>query len=135
MLAHLESLANGGNPLVIACDPNGRSWMKHTLDVRDIAHGFEQLLGSQAAIGNTYQLGAPGPFTWREVVPAIARATGEQIVETRMDHMVPTYYEFDLSAAHRDFGYAPTHDWKSTLEEAIRFTTEGSDTIIPTVAS
>ncbi len=135
MLEHLESLANGENPLVIACDPNGRSWMKHTLDVRDIAHGFERLLGSKPAIGNTYQLGAPGPFTWREVVPAIARATGEQIIETRMDHMVPTFYEFDLSAARRDFGYAPTHDWKSTLDEAIRFTTDGSDAIIPTVAS
>ena len=135
MLEYLETLANGDNPLVIACDPTGRSWMKHTLDVRDIAHAFERLVGSESTIGNTYQLGAPGPFTWHEVVPAIARATGERVVEAQMDHIMPTFYEFDLSAAHRDFGYAPTHDWKSTLDEAIRFTTDGSDTIIPTVTS
>ena len=118
--------------LVVALDANGRSWMKHTLDVRDISDAFEQLLGNECVIGNTYQLGAPSPFSWAEVVPAIAGATGERVVEVRLAGIVPTFYEFDLSAARRDFGYTPSHGWESTLAEAIRYTTTGRTDIVPT---
>ena len=129
---HLLRHAGDDDPLVVALDANGRSWMKHTLDVRDISHAFEHLVGNDRVVGETYQLGAPAPFSWNKVVPAIAGSTGERVVEVRLAGVVPTFYEFDLAAARRDFGYTPSHGWESTLAEAIRYTTTGSTDIVPT---
>ena len=131
-LANLQALDDGEDPLVIALDANGRSWKKHTLDVRDIVQAFERVLGVEPAFGGVYQLGGPEPFTWREAVPVVAEVLDRRVVEARMAGMPPTFYEFDLSAARRDFGFEPRHHWRSTLEEAIRYRNAGSDAIIPT---
>ena len=131
-LARLEDLDAGDDPLVIALDANGRTWKKHTLDVRDIVHAFERVLGVEQAFGGVYQLGGPEPFTWREAVPLVAEALDRRVVTARLAGTPPTFYEFDLSAARRDFRFEPQHHWRSTLEEAIRYRDAGSDAIIPT---
>ncbi len=131
-LAALKALDAGDDPLVIALDANGRTWKKHTLDVRDIVQAFERVLGVHRAFGGVYQLGGPEPFTWRDAVPVVAEALDRRVVEARMTGMPPTFYEFDLAAAHRDFGFQPRHHWRSTLEEATRYRDGGSDSIIPT---
>ena len=128
----LRALDAGDDPLVIALDANGRTWKKHTLDVRDIVQAFERVLGVEQAFGGVYQLGGPEPFTWRDAVPVVAEALDRRVVEARMAGMPPTFYEFDLSAAHRDFGFQPRHHWRSTLAESIRYREAGSDAIIPT---
>lgn len=131
-LATLESLDDGTDPLVIALDANGRTWKKHTLDVRDIVQAFERVLGVERAFGGVYQLGGPEPFTWREAVPVVAEALDRRVVEARMAGMPPTYYEFDLSAARRDFGFEPQFHWRSTLAEAVRYARSGDSDIVPT---
>lgn len=131
-LATLKALDAGDDPLVIALDANGRTWKKHTLDVRDIVQAFERVLGVEQALGGVYQLGGPEPFTWRDAVPVVAEALDRRVVEARMAGMPPTFYEFDLGAAHRDFGFQPRHHWRSTLAESIRYREAGSDAIIPT---
>ena len=134
-LATLEALDDGDDPFVIALDANGRTWKKHTLDVRDIVQAFDRVLGVEQTFGGVYQLGGPEPFTWREAVPVVAEAVGGRVVEARMAGMPPTFYEFDLAAARRDFGYSPEHHWRSTLAEALSYTNAGSDAIIPTAVS
>lgn len=134
-LAGLEALDQGDAPLVIALDANGRTWKKHTLDVRDIVQAFERVLGVTQTFGGVYQLGGPEPFTWSEAVPLVAEALDRRVVKARIDGMPPTFYEFDLLAARRDFGFDPQFHWKDTLAEAIRYTGAGSNTIIPTAIS
>ena len=131
-LARLEALDAGDDPLVIALDANGRTWKKHTLDVRDIVQACERVLGVEQAFGGVYQLGGPEPFTWREAVPLVAEALDRRVVTARLVGTPPTFYEFDLSAARRDFRFEPQYHWRSTLEEAIRYRDAGSDAIIPT---
>lgn len=131
-LATLEVLDDGNDPLVIALDANGRTWKKHTLDVRDIVQAFERVLGVERTFGGVYQLGGPEPFTWREAVPVVAEALDRRVVEARMAGIPPTHYEFDLAAARRDFGFEPQHHWRHTLAEAVRYRDAGSDAIIPT---
>ena len=135
MLATLEALDDGQDPLVIALDANGRTWKKHTLDVRDIVQAFERVLGVEQAFGGVYQLGGPEAFTWREAVPVVAEALDRRVVEARMAGMPPTFYEFDLSAARRDFGFQPRFHWRSTLAEAVRYVRSGDSTIVPTTVS
>ena len=131
-LATLESLDDGTDPLVIALDANGRTWKKHTLDVRDIVQAFERVLGVEQAFGGVYQLGGPEAFTWREAVPVVADVLDRRVVKARMAGMPPTFYEFDLSAARRDFGFDPQFHWRSTLAEAVRYARSGDSDIIPT---
>ena len=131
-LATLKSLDTGDDPLVIALDANGRTWKKHTLDVRDIVQACERVLGVEQAFGGVYQLGGPEPFTWREAVPLVAEALDRRVVTARLAGTPPTFYEFDLSATRRDFRFEPQYHWRSTLEEAIRYRDAGSDAIIPT---
>ena len=134
-LATLEAFDEGDDPLVIALDANGRTWKKHTLDVRDIVQAFERVLGVEQAFGGVYQLGGPEAFTWREAVPAVAEALGHRVLEARMAGMPPTFYEFDLVAARRDFGFQPKFHWRSTLAEAVRFVRSGRGEIVPTEVS
>ena len=54
-----STLDRGDDPLVIALDANGRTWKKHTLDVRDIVQAFERVLGVEQTLGGVYQLGGP----------------------------------------------------------------------------
>ena len=44
----------------------------------------------------------------------------------------PTFYEYDMSAARRDFGYAPKVDIFRTIDDALRFEREGESELIPT---
>jgi len=130
--APLETPHDGTDPLVIALDANGRTWKKHTLDVRDIVQAFERVLGVKQAFGGVYQLGGPEPFTWREAVPVVAETLDRRVVEARMVGMPPTFYEFDLSAARRDFGFQPRFHWRDTLAEAQRYVRSGRGEIVPT---
>ena len=134
-LATLESLDDGSDPLVIALDATGRSWKKHTLDVRDIVNAFERVLGVEQAFGGVYQLGGPEAFTWRDAVPLVAEALDRRVVEAHLAGMPPTYYEFDLAAARRDFGFQPQFHWRSTLAEAVRYVRSGESAIVPTTVA
>ena len=127
-----EDQSNGGGPrLIVARDINGRPWKKHQIEVRDIVHGYERAVCSPATFGNVYQLGSMEPFTWDVLVPYISEKTG--IPYSTFDlPMNPTFYEYDLSAAQRDFGYAPSLSVFEMVDEAIRYNEEGGGAIVPT---
>ncbi len=46
--------------------------------------------------------------------------------------MSPTYYEYDLTAARRDFGYSPTVGVCESIDEATHFVNRVSEAIVPT---
>jgi UDP-glucose 4-epimerase len=127
-----EQQSNDGGPrLIVARDINGRSWKKHQIEVRDIVHGYEQAVSNAATFGNVYQLGSKEPFTWDVLVPYISGKTG--IPYSTVDlPMNPTFYEYDLSAARTDFGYAPSLSVFEMVDEAIRYNEEGGGVIVPT---
>lgn len=126
-----DAKSNGGDRLIVARDVNGRPWKKHNIEVRDIVHAYEQAVGNANTYGNVYQLGANEPFTWDELIPYISDKTG--IPYSTVDlAMNPTYYEYDLSAARNDFGYAPSLSIFDMVDEAVRYNAEGGGGIIPT---
>lgn len=128
----LKAEDDGQERLIIACDRNGRPWKKHMIEVRDIVHAFDAALGAPATFGGTYQLAAPEPFTWDEAVPYLAERVGSPYSRVNLVGMNPTYYEYDLSASKRDFGYNPQVGFKEAVNEALRFRDGASDRIIPT---
>ncbi|MCZ6676599.1 MAG: NAD(P)-dependent oxidoreductase [Candidatus Poribacteria bacterium] len=131
----LQEFWTGEERLLIARDENGRSYKKHIADVRDIVLGFLSALGKPAAIGETFQLAAPKPFTWEETIPYLADKLGMDYVDVRLQDNTPTYYEFDLSKGARLIGYAPQFDIFKMIDSAIAFREGNATDVIPTQIS
>ena len=131
-LQALREEDDGRERLLVACDTSGRPWKKHMIEVRDIVHAFDSALEKEATYGGTYQLAAPEPFTWDDAVPYLAGKLDLPYSRVNLAGMSPTYYEYNLTAARRDFGYSPKVDVRESIDEAIRFKNRVSEAIVPT---
>lgn len=109
----------GNECLVIARTQEGVSYKKHIADVRDIVAGFECAIGREEAVGQVFQLAAPRPFVWSEVVPYLAERLGLPAVDVRMSGQAPTFYEFDMSKGARLIGFEPTVDVFEMIDSAL----------------
>ena len=127
----LKAEDDGGDRLLLACDGRGRPYKKHVVDVRDLVHAFDAAAGKEATFGRLYQLAAPEPFAWDEAVPHLASVLKLPYSRVNLDG-TPTFYEYDLAAARRDFGFAPRHAIKDTIDEAARYAAGATEDIIPT---
>lgn len=130
-LKEMQAAYAGGPHLIVACDRDGRPWKKHNLEVRDIVHAYDRALGNQNTFGKVYQIASREPFTWDAIVPYMAGKLGVPYSRFNIPTN-PTFYEFDLSPARDDFGYAPQNTIEDMVDEAIRFSQEGGGDIIPT---
>ncbi len=128
----LMSKAYDGDPhLIIASDKNGRPWKKHFVEVRDIIHAYENALNIPATFGKTYQLASREPFRWEVMIPYLAEQLNAPYTKVSLP-ITPTYYEYDLSAAKRDFSYDPPFSLFDVIDEAIAHRDTGEGEIIPT---
>ena len=119
--------------LLVACDRNGRPWRKHQIEVRDIMGAFRQIFKHQeATFGKTYQIGSARPWDLAKDIPYIAEKLGRKWCRLSMP-LAPTYYEYDMGAARRDFGYAPELDIHQVIDEALA-ARAGTSSLIPTTA-
>ena len=128
----LLGFGNAAERLLIARDENGRSYKKHIADVRDIVLGFLAALGKPAAIGETFQLAGPKPFTWEEAVPFLAQKLGVDYVDVQLADNTPTYYEFDLTKGAHLIDYRPQFDIFKMIDSAIEFRQGTASDVIPT---
>ena len=116
----LASLWQGAEQIVVLKDERGRPFKKHIADVRDIVHGCLCALGKERARGAVYQLAGPRPFTWDEAAYRLAELLNLPVVEASVQG-VPTHYEFDLSKAQREIGFAPRYDIVQMISDAMRY--------------
>jgi UDP-glucose 4-epimerase len=127
----LQQEDDGEPRLIVARDANGRPWKKHNIEVRDIVHAYQKAIGNPDTFGKVYQIGSRAPFMWDELIPYMSQKTGIPFSVIDLA-MTPNYYEFDLSAAHTDFGYDPQLSVFDMVDEAIRYGEQGRGGIIPT---
>ena len=117
--------------LIIAADRNGRAWKKHLVEVRDIVHAYESAVCNPNTFGNVYQIASSEPFRWEVMIPYIAEKLNAPYTKVSLP-ITPTYYEYDLSAAKRDFDYNPPLTLFDIIDEAIAYRNDESGAIIPT---
>jgi UDP-glucose 4-epimerase len=127
----LAPLWTGEERLVIMRDLNGRSWRKHIADVRDIVGGCLAALGKPAALGETFQLAGPAPFTWEEAIPYLAERLNIPYVDARSNG-VPTYYEYNLDKARRLIDFRPQFDIFRMIDDALAFAHGEEIGVLPT---
>ena len=116
----LAALWQGEERAVLLKDERGRPFKKHIADVRDIVHGCLCALGKDRALGETFQLAGPHPFTWDEVSYRLAEILKMPHVEAQVGG-TPTFYEFDLSKAERDIGFSPSCDIVKMIVDALNY--------------
>jgi UDP-glucose 4-epimerase len=128
----LEPLWSGEERLVLLKDERGRPFKKHIADVRDIVHGCACALGKPKAIGETFQLAGPEPFTWDQAIPYLSERLNISHIEA-VPNGPPTFYEFDLSKSRKSLGFSPQYDIFRMIDDALAFR-EGRDIgVLPTV--
>ena len=127
----LAELPNGEERLVILRDRYGRPHKKHIADVRDIVHGCVSALDKPGAIGETFQLAGPGPFTWDRIIPYLAERLEMSYVDVELE-AVPTFYEYDLSKPGEVFNFQPQFDITRMIDDALAYR-DGKDLgVLPT---
>lgn len=130
-LAMMAEVYEGEPHLVLAADRNGRPWKKHLVEVRDIVHAYEKVFTNAGTFGKTYQLASSEPFRWEVMIPYLAEKLNAPYTKVNLP-ITPTYYEYDLSAAKRDFNYDPPLSLFEVIDDAIAHRTSGTSDIIPT---
>ncbi|HCV23581.1 MAG TPA: hypothetical protein DGN59_08985 [Candidatus Latescibacteria bacterium] len=127
----LSSLWEGEERLVLLRDDEGRPFMKHVADVRDIVHGCHCALGKERSFGRIYQLAGPKPFTWDEAVYRLSELLQIPVVDAQPGGN-PTHYGFDLSRARDDLGFAPQYDIVRMIVDGLAFRRGEQISILPT---
>ena len=127
----LKSLEKKEDQLVIIRDEHGRSYKKHTADVRDIVSGLMTTLTKEATYGEIIQLAGPEPFTWDTAVPYLAERLNMSYTDVSIDG-TPTFYEFDLNKARTLIDYKPRYDIFRMIDDAIRFEQGDDIGLLPT---
>jgi nucleoside-diphosphate-sugar epimerase len=116
----LSALWKGEESAVLLKDEQGRPFKKHIADVRDIVQGCLCVLGKERAVGETFQLAGPRPFTWDEVSYRLVELLKIPHVEAEVGGS-PTFYEFDLSKAQQYIGFSPIYDVVRMIVDAMSY--------------
>lgn len=116
----LAALWPGRECAVLLKDQRGRPFKKHIADVRDIVHGCLCALGKERALGETFQLAGPRPFTWDEVSYRLAELRDMPHVEAAVQG-TPTFYEFNLRKAEEWLGFSPSYDVVRMIVDALSY--------------
>ena len=127
----LKPLWEGEERLVLLRDRRGRPYKKHIADVRDIVHGCLCALDSAGAVGETFQLAGPRPFTWDETIPYLSERLDMSCVEASPDEP-PTFYEYDLAKPRQAIGFEPQYDIFRTIDDALAFRAGRDIGVLPT---
>ena len=101
-------------------DEQGRPFKKHIADVRDIVQGCLCVLGKERAVGETFQLAGPRPFTGNEVSYRLVELLKIPHVEAQAGGS-PTYYEFDSSKAQQYIGFGLNYDVVRMIVDAMSY--------------
>ena len=128
-LAQLDAAWQAGRRLLLSRCPDGRSFKQEWGDVRDIAKGLALALDAAGAVGEAFTVG--GLLTvWEELVPALAERLGFSYADVRMP--APNFFEFDHTKVRELLGFAPDHDFWSTLDAALAIRAGRQTDVIPT---
>ena len=104
-------------------DQEGRSWCYQPNDARDIAHLLVCAVEEPAAVGETFNCGAPEPFYYTHAAPLLAELTGQEALEVT----VPVWFRYDhaIAKAKRLIKYQPQGTVEAMFASALRVRDEG----------
>lgn len=114
-LAAFEAVASTKERLYIAYGTDGRCARRCICDVRDLCSGIMLGLEHPQATGDVFNIGPLKAVDTDVLVRAIADVTGYEIVEIKLDTLLP-HYETSVEKARASLGFAPLY----SVEEVLR---------------
>jgi UDP-glucose 4-epimerase len=95
--------------LVALTDADGRPWLSHPTDVRDVVRGTLLALESPAAVGEAFNIVGPAPVASTEAVRFLAERLGLPWQQVRVPFRQA--YEISTVKARSILGYTPEIDF------------------------
>jgi len=105
--------------VVLPRDPEGRPWLWHRTDVRDVVQGTICALESEAAVGEDFNILGPCAISFERAVKLLHERLHIPYIEVKMP--VQWVYECDNTKAKTLIGYRPEFDIERMIEDAIAF--------------
>jgi nucleoside-diphosphate-sugar epimerase len=115
---YLEPLVEEGvDPLIALTDQDGRPWVSHPTDVRDVVQGTLLALEQEAAVGEAFNILGPAPVSTVEAVRHLA----ERLDLPWQTAAVPFYRAFEMSTAKARavLGYRPAIDFFRAVDDGL----------------
>lgn len=109
----------GEERIPILTDANGVPYRRHIVHLDDVAQAFEKMLGNEAALGQSFNIAAPTPFSYDVAANYLSEKLGIPTVEV----CCPDYHSFEINItrARTVLGYAPENDFFRIADRAIAF--------------
>ena len=118
----LAEAADEGQPCSVR-DLEGRPWLYQPNDARDIAHMLVCAVEEPAALGESFNCGAPAPFSYPEAAAILAERTGVEPLEVRLP--VWFRYDHDNTKGRSLINFRPRGDLRTMINSALRVRDEG----------
>ena len=112
----IEARADSPDQPCAVRDESGRPWYYQPNDARDIAHCMVCALRSPDAVGESFNGGAPAPFTFPEGARLLGETTGRKPLEVTVP--VRWMYDHDITKAKSLIGYRPKGNLETMMASA-----------------
>lgn len=111
------SIWNAPDIVPIPRELSGHPFTEHICDVRDAAEGIILALEQTGAMGQTFNIAGPAPFSYDQLSPWLAERLGRKSVPglCRGIHS----YEVSIAKARGILGYQPKYSVYESLEDAL----------------
>ena len=118
LLAALDAVDDGTERLVVVTNPDGAASLSMLTDARDVAAAMHLALFAPEAVGEAFTIGPAAPHSERELVEALGRHLGLDVVEVRHEGVRPSWY-VSSAKAYGVLGYRPRWTVFDMVAEAV----------------
>lgn len=127
---YLEPFRTGEEQLVALTDADGRPWVSHPTDVRDVVQGTLLALEAEAAVGEAFNVLGPAPVASTMAAPYLA----ERLHVPWRTVVVPfrQAYEISTAKARSVLGYRPQIDFFRAVDDGLAMDRGEQIGVVPT---
>ena len=119
----VEEACPDAETLLCPRSPDGRPWVWHLTDVRDVTHAVWCALESDVT-GEVFNVAGPDTARWDVVGQYLSSKTGKPYAEVVIPNV--WHLEFDISKARKMLGYNPQYTTERMLDDSLAMR-EGKD--------
>ena len=105
--------------LILLLDDNGKPYVFHFCDVRDLVQGIILQLEKPEAIGEIFNLSGPAPFSYRVAIEELHKHTKIPYVTVKVSGD-PIKIIHDISKAKSMLGFDPKYDVLEIIQSAVK---------------
>ena len=112
----VEAQAEGPDQPCSVTDTDGKPWYYQPNDARDVAALLVLALEKDAALGESFNCGAPEPFRYPEAARMLGELSGRKVLEVKLP--VQWRYDHAIGKARSWLGFAPRGSLEVMMRDA-----------------